>query len=105
MTGEVTLRGRVLPIGGLTEKTMAAYRAGMKRVIIPKDNAPDLEDIDKTVRASLTFIAAERVDEVISAALDFSRRDPIVVETKAEDPAVCEIPAPAKSETRIGAIN
>jgi len=105
MTGEVTLRGRVLPIGGLKEKTMAAYRAGMKRVIIPKDNAPDLENIDKTVRASLTFIAAERVDEVISAALDFSRRDPIVVETKAEDPAVCEIPAPAKSETRIGAIN
>lgn len=69
MTGEVTLRGRVLPIGGLKEKTMAALRNGIKTVIIPADNLKDLEEIDQTVRASLQFITAEQVDSVLSHAL------------------------------------
>ncbi len=69
MTGEVTLRGRVLPIGGLKEKTMAAHRNGIKTVIIPADNMKDLEDIDQTVRAALQFITAEQVDAVLSYAL------------------------------------
>ena len=69
MTGEVTLRGRVLPIGGLKEKTMAAMRSGIKAVIIPADNMKDLEEIDQTVRASLQFIAAEQVDFVLAHAL------------------------------------
>ena len=69
MTGEITLRGRVLPIGGLREKTMAALRSGVKTVIIPRDNLPDLETIDQTVRASLQFVPAEHVDEILDLAL------------------------------------
>lgn len=70
MTGEITLRGRVLPIGGLREKTMAALRNGVRTVILPADNIPDLEDIDQTVRSALQFIPAEHVDQVLAAALD-----------------------------------
>lgn len=69
MTGEITLRGRVLPIGGLKEKTMAAYRAGIKTVIIPAENKPDLEDIEPVVRQSLNFILAENIDTVLKNAL------------------------------------
>ncbi|MDO4314672.1 MAG: endopeptidase La [Oscillospiraceae bacterium] len=69
MTGEVTLRGRVLPIGGLKEKTMAALRSGITTVLIPKDNVRDLEEIDQTVRAALRFIPVATVDEVFAAAL------------------------------------
>lgn len=69
MTGEITLRGRVLPIGGLREKTMAALRAGVKTVIIPKDNEPDLEEIDQNVRAKLSFIPVSYADEALNAAL------------------------------------
>ena len=60
MTGEVTLRGRVLPIGGLREKTMAAYRAGIKTVCIPKDNESDLKDIVPVVRENINFVIAEQ---------------------------------------------
>lgn len=69
MTGEVTLRGRVLPIGGLKEKTMAAKRNGLTTVIIPKDNVRDLDEIDPTVRDALRFVAAENVEEVFVEAL------------------------------------
>ena len=69
MTGEVTLRGRVLPIGGLREKTMGALRSGVTTVIIPADNEKDLEDIDQTVRAALTFVPVKQVDEVLAQAL------------------------------------
>ncbi len=69
MTGEITLRGRVLPIGGLREKTMAALRAGIHTVIIPAENEPDLADIDPAVRAALNFITASRVETVLDAAL------------------------------------
>jgi ATP-dependent Lon protease len=69
MTGEVTLRGRVLPIGGLKEKTLAARRAGIKTIILPKQNEKDLEDIPKNVRRDMKFIFVETMDEVISSAL------------------------------------
>ena len=69
MTGEVSIRGRVLPIGGLKEKTMAALRHGITTVIIPEDNRRDLEEIDQTVRKSLNFITATTVDTVLEAAL------------------------------------
>ncbi len=69
MTGEVTLRGRVLPIGGLKEKSMAAMRNGVGTVLIPKDNERDLEEIDQTVRAALRFVPVGTVDEVFAAAL------------------------------------
>ncbi len=69
MTGEITLRGRVLPIGGLREKTMAAMRAGVKTVIIPADNEADLENIDQTVRRALEFVQTDHVDKVLDVAL------------------------------------
>ena len=69
MTGEISIRGRVLPIGGLKEKTMAASRYGISTVIIPEDNRRDLEEIDQTVRKSLNFITAKTVDTVLDAAL------------------------------------
>ena len=69
MTGELTLTGRVLPIGGLKEKTFAAYKAGIKTVIIPKDNVPDLDDIDKTVREKLDFVPVKSASEVLNFAL------------------------------------
>ena len=70
MTGEISIRGRVLPIGGLKEKTMAALRHGVRTVIIPADNERDLNDIDPTVRKSLNFITARTVDTVLEAALN-----------------------------------
>ena len=72
MTGEISLRGRVMRIGGLKEKTMAALRHGIKTVISPKDNERDLEEIDQTVRTKLNFITAEHVDTVLDAALQRS---------------------------------
>ncbi len=70
MTGEISLRGRVLAIGGLKEKTMAALRHGVSTVIIPKDNERDLQDIDPVVRSSLNFVTAQTVDTVLSVALN-----------------------------------
>jgi ATP-dependent Lon protease len=69
MTGEITLRGQVLPVGGVKEKVLAAHRAGLKSVILPKQNAKDLEDVPEEVRASLKFVLAEHVDDVFEAAL------------------------------------
>jgi ATP-dependent Lon protease len=69
MTGEITLRGQVMPIGGVKEKVLAAHRAGLKTVILPKRNEKDLDDVPKEVREEMKFILAERVDEVIDAAL------------------------------------
>ncbi len=69
MTGEITLLGKVLPIGGLKEKTMAAYRAGIKTVCIPKDNEPDLEEIDEKVKANLHFVPADDISTVLETAL------------------------------------
>ena len=70
MTGEVTLRGRVLPIGGLREKSMAALRNGIHTVLIPQDNEADLEEIDQTVRSALHFIPVSHVDQVLAHALE-----------------------------------
>ncbi len=69
MTGEISLRGRVLPIGGLKEKTMAALRNGVSTVIIPADNEPDLDEIDPAVRKALNFVLADKVDTVLETAL------------------------------------
>ena len=70
MTGEISLRGRVMAIGGLKEKTMAALRHGISTVIIPKDNERDLEEIDQTVRKSLNFVMASHIDTVLETALN-----------------------------------
>ncbi len=69
MTGEVTLRGKVLPIGGLKEKTLAAYRAGIKTVLLPKENMPDLDEIDTEARAALEFIPCSTAEDVLRGAL------------------------------------
>lgn len=69
MTGEITLHGKVLPIGGLKEKSMAAYKSGAKTVIIPKDNEADLDEVDKVVKEKITFITADKIDTVLENAL------------------------------------
>jgi ATP-dependent Lon protease len=69
MTGEITLRGRVLPIGGLKEKTLAAYRSGIKMVLIPEENMRDLDDIDTEAKNHLVFIPCKSADDVLSNAL------------------------------------
>lgn len=69
MTGEITLRGRVLPIGGLKEKSLSAHRAGLTKIIIPKDNEKDIDDIPETVRNELEFVLVSHVDEVLKHAL------------------------------------
>jgi len=69
MTGEITLRGRVLPVGGLKEKVLAAHRAGIATIIIPEDNRKDLEEIPENVRADITFVEVAHMDEVLAVAL------------------------------------
>ena len=69
MTGEITLHGKVLPIGGLREKSMAAYKNGISTVIIPADNLPDLEEVDETVKENVRFIPAKTLDNVLETAL------------------------------------
>ena len=69
MTGEVSIRGRVLAIGGLKEKAMAAERGGVKRVFIPHDNIPDIDEVDQKVRENLEFIPVKYVTEIIDCAL------------------------------------
>jgi ATP-dependent Lon protease len=70
MTGEVTLRGRVLPVGGVREKALAALRAGIRRVILPRKNLQDLRDIPRDLKKKITFIPVDHMDEVLDAALD-----------------------------------
>ncbi|XP_041852690.1 lon protease homolog 2, peroxisomal [Melanotaenia boesemani] len=70
MTGEITLRGLVLPVGGIKDKVLAAHRAGVKRVILPKRNEKDLEELPANVRANLDFVAASNLDEVLNASFD-----------------------------------
>jgi len=70
MTGEITLQGRVLPIGGLTEKSMAAYKNGIKTVLIPAGNEPELSELDETVREAIRFIPCESVETVLDTALN-----------------------------------
>jgi len=70
MTGELTLRGKVLPIGGLKEKALAALRAHIKTVIIPNQNEKDLTDIPRTLRSKLEFVLARDIDDVLRVALE-----------------------------------
>ena len=95
MTGEVTLRGRVLPIGGLREKSMAALRNGIHTVLIPQDNEADLEEIDQTVRNALHFIPVSHVDQVLAHALE---HPPLAQEAQQDnDLTVTQPAAPAQT--------
>ena len=69
MTGEITLTGLVLPVGGIKEKVLAAHRAGMRRVLLPKQNENDLDDVPISVREELEFVFAEQVETVLNEAL------------------------------------
>ena len=69
MTGEITLRGRVLPIGGVKEKVLGALRAGITTIILPKENEADLEDVPEEARAQLRFVTAATLEEVLRTAL------------------------------------
>ena len=89
MTGEITLRGRVLPIGGLKEKLLAALRAGIKTVLIPKDNEKDLAEIPENVKSGLDIIPVSMVDEVISNALT-SEPLPVEIENEKQDQALAK---------------
>ena len=98
MTGEISIRGRVLPIGGLKEKTMAAYRMGVKAVILPEENRKDLEEIDPTVRRALRFLPVSTADAVIDAALQFPQEPKPAAETVATEAAA--LPPVAKPVTK-----
>ncbi len=80
MTGEITLSGKVLPIGGLREKTMAAYKAGIKKVIIPYANKPDLDEVDDAVKLGLEFVFAQTIEDVLEHALIDNRNEKIPLE-------------------------
>jgi ATP-dependent Lon protease len=87
MTGEITLTGQVLPIGGVREKVLAAQRAGIKRVVLPRENEPDLEELPKETRNELDFVLADSLDDVLRAAFDGSGtaqpRGPVAAERQA----------------------
>ncbi|MCQ2484801.1 MAG: endopeptidase La [Clostridia bacterium] len=84
MTGEISLTGRVLPIGGLREKTMAAYRMGIKKVIIPKKNLPDLAEVDAKVKEAIEFVSASKLDDVFDNALIRSEQEKKAVAAMAQ---------------------
>ena len=88
MTGEITLHGKVLPIGGLREKTMAAYKAGVKTVIIPAGNKGDLEEVDSVVKDNIQFVYAEKLSDVLDVALEKQK------------PRYAKPKSPAKKEKR-----
>jgi ATP-dependent Lon protease len=94
MTGEVTLRGRVLPVGGVREKALAALRAGIRRVILPRKNLQDLRDIPRDLKKKITFIPVDHMDEVLDAALD---RTPVPRSRRASRPHTSRQIAQAKS--------
>jgi ATP-dependent Lon protease len=99
MTGEITLRGRVLPIGGLKEKALAAHRGGTKTILIPKDNAKDVREIPMKIRRELKIIPVEHVDEVIRQALQLTDPDAFFRKPVEEAPATTTgaIPAPGNA--------
>jgi ATP-dependent Lon protease len=109
MTGEITLRGRVLPIGGLKEKSLAAHRAGITTLIVPKDNEKDLVDIPMSIRKTLTVHLVEHMDEVLPHALVLDNPDefrkkatdapPMRLQDMQDEPKVVDKKTPAPGTT------
>jgi ATP-dependent Lon protease len=79
MTGEITLRGKVLPIGGVKEKLLAAQRAGVRTVLLPRGNAPDLREVPEETRRQMEIVLVEHMDEVLSRVLHAEKAEPVVV--------------------------
>ncbi len=77
MTGEITLSGLVFPVGGIKEKVLAAHRAGIRRIILPQENEADIEEIPEDVRGELEIITANKIDDVLSAALESQPSEPV----------------------------
>jgi ATP-dependent Lon protease len=92
MTGEITLRGKVLPIGGVKEKVLAAHRAGVKNLVLPKDNEKDLADIPKNVLDTLNVYMVQTMDEVLKIALaePLTGRLPAEAQAGADDNAIAD---------------
>jgi len=91
MTGEITLRGRVLPIGGVKEKVLGAHRAGIRRVILPKRNEADLDDIPPDLRRQIEFVMVESIDEVLKQALS---RDDVAAKATTNGSGAASVPQP-----------
>ena len=99
MTGEITLHGKVLPIGGLKEKTMAAYKAGVKTVCIPKENEPDLAECEKVVTDNVKFVIAENITTVLDTALVKPCEAKLERETDSADKKAAAIPTKKRGGT------
>ena len=106
MTGEITLHGYVLPIGGLREKSMAAYREGMKLVLIPKDNESDLYDVDEEVKQNLTFMPVSTLEQVLDTALLKPAKSMPTRRTRARKPKTSDaiLPPPAEKTPQPGVV-
>jgi ATP-dependent Lon protease len=102
MTGEITLRGQVLPVGGIKDKVLAAHRFGVDTVILPRRNEPDLDDVPEEVRSQLTFVLAEQVDDVLNAALEPTAHVASEAKTRAEARSAAETQpaAPPKAQPK-----
>ncbi|MBC8035712.1 MAG: endopeptidase La, partial [Rhizobiales bacterium] len=96
MTGEITLRGRILPIGGLKEKLLAALRAGIKKVMIPEENAKDLAEIPDNVKSGMEIVPVARMDDVLKHAL-VRMPEPIIWDEEAEEAAAAARAAAEKT--------
>src|SRR5690606_32936389 len=94
MTGEITLRGRVLPVGGIKEKVLAAHRAGIKRVVLPERNQADLEEVPEEIREELEFVFAQKMDDVLLHALSEPEQLKLEPSAKPEKTAAAP-PAPS----------
>jgi ATP-dependent Lon protease len=97
MTGEITLRGQVLPVGGIKEKSLAARRSGISTFVLPRRNEVDLDDLPKELRDEMTFVLADRLDDVLATAMpeEFHLNRNRVVERTDEETDVSEVREPA----------
>ena len=100
MTGEITLRGDVLPIGGIKQKSLAAYRAGIKKILFPKKNEGDLEDVPKEIKSKIEFVPVERVSDVLWHALGIKIRSEKAVKSSAKSKSVRGKPKKAAVKTK-----